>query len=149
MSRLLLVFALAGGGALSGILLPPSVPAAAELGPSGGAPPLGVLHMVRMQGNRFMPAHLVIASGDVVEFRNGSGGPHNVAFWADSIPAESAERLRAAMPDTIGPLIGPLVFGGNERYVISFTGAPAGEYRYYCLPHVSGGMVGVIEVSDR
>lgn len=106
-----------------------------------------VRHQVRMDNNRFTPRHLVIQVGDEVEFTNGPGGPHNVAFWPDSVPSGAAEVLRRAMPDTIGPLIGPLVFGGDERYLISFAGAPPGTYGYYCLPHVVGGMVGEIEVS--
>jgi plastocyanin len=107
---------------------------------------VGVRHQVRMDHNRFTPRHLIIQVGDEVEFTNGPGGPHNVAFWPDSVPTDAPETLRRAMPDTIGPLIGPLVFGGDERYLISFAGAPPGVYGYYCLPHVVGGMVGEIEV---
>lgn len=110
---------------------------------------VGVRHQVRMDNNRFTPRQLVIRVGDEVEFTNGPGGPHNVAFWADSVPVAAPEFLRRAMPDTIGPLIGSLVFGGDERYVISFAGAPPGVYGYYCLPHVVGGMVGEIEVSSK
>lgn len=108
-----------------------------------------VRHQVRMDNNRFTPRRLVIRVGDEVEFTNGPGGPHNVAFWPDSVPADAPDVLRRAMPDTIGPLIGPLVFGGDERYLISFAGAPPGTYGYYCLPHVVGGMVGEIEVRSE
>ncbi|MFN2315470.1 MAG: plastocyanin/azurin family copper-binding protein [Gemmatimonadales bacterium] len=100
-----------------------------------------------MNSNRFTPARLVIGSGDEVEFRNGPGGPHNVAFRPDSVPAGAPAVLRAAMPDTIGPLIGPLVFGDDATYTISFAGAPAGTYHYYCLPHVAGGMAAEIVVT--
>lgn len=113
---------------------------------SGTPAGVGVRHQVRMDNNRFTPRHLVITVGDEVEFTNGPGGPHNVAFWPDSVPPGAPEVLRLAMPDTIGPLIGPLIFGGDERYLISFAGAPPGMYGYYCLPHLVGGMVGGIEV---
>lgn len=115
----------------------------------GQAAGVGVRHQVQMHNNRFAPRRLIIQVGDEVEFTNGPGGPHNVAFWPDSVPAGAPDFLRHAMPDTIGPLIGPLVFGGDERYLISFAGAPTGVYGYYCLPHVVGGMVGEIEVRSE
>ena len=89
---------------------------------------------------KYVPDQLTIKSGDVVRFHNVSGGPHNVAFWADSIPAGAADALKEGMPDQMAPLEGSLITEPNAVYTVSFKGAPAGEYKYYCLPHLALGM---------
>jgi len=103
-------------------------------------------HRVAMTGNRFLPALIQARPGDTIAFVNGNGGPHNAAFWPDSLPAGGREFLAASLPDTIGPLVGPLLFAPDQRWTIVLAGVPAGRYPYYCLPHVAGGMVGAIEV---
>lgn len=97
---------------------------------------------------RFVPHDLAIRPGDIVRFHNGSGGPHNVSFWPDSIPAGAAAVLGQAMPNQISPLVGEMVVTADGIYEISFTGAPVGVYRYYCLPHLQLGMVGVLTVGS-
>jgi plastocyanin len=123
---------------------PAAAPAAA---PAAGG---GTTHDVNMvlDGNtyKYDPAELTIKSGDVVNFHNKSGGPHNVSFWADSIPAGGADPLKASMPDQMAPLEGPLLTEPDAVYSISFAGAPAGEYKFYCLPHLALGMKGKITV---
>lgn len=117
-------------------------------GPAGThhEPARATRHRVDMGGNRFVPPRLGITVGDTVDFVNGAGGPHNVAFWADSLPAGSRDRISRLMPDSIAPLIGSLLFEEEQTWTMAFTGVPPGRYPYYCLPHVAGGMVGVIEV---
>jgi len=121
----------------------PEQPAAA---PAAG----GATHDVKMllEGStyKYDPAELTIKSGDVVVFHNVSGFPHNVSFWADSIPAGGAEPLKASMADQMAPLEGPLFTEPDAVYKISFAGAPAGEYKFYCLPHLALGMKGKITV---
>jgi len=109
-------------------------------------PAAPTVHRVDLAGNRFLPRRLEIAVGDAVEFVNGAGGPHNAAFWPDSLPAGARAPLAAALPDSIGPLIGPLLFEPDQSWTVTFAGVPPGRYPYYCLPHVVGGMVGEIEV---
>jgi plastocyanin len=110
----------------------------------------GANHDVNMelQGTtyKFDPAELTIKAGDVVTFHNKVGGPHNVSFWADSVPAGAADKLKAAMPDQMAPLEGPLLTEPDATYKISFAGAPKGEYKFYCLPHLALGMHGKITV---
>jgi plastocyanin len=110
----------------------------------------GATHEVDMnfdgKAGNFSPAELTIAAGDVVKFVVKSGPPHNVSFWADSIPAGAADVLNKAMTETMGPLTGPMKVGIDESYEISFAGAPAGEYKLYCTPHLPFGMHGKIIV---
>jgi plastocyanin len=123
---------------------PAGAPAAA---PEAGG---GTNHDVMMEldgsNYRFNPSELTIKAGDVVTFHNKSGGPHNVSFWADSIPAGGADKLKAAMPDQMAPLEGPLLTEQDGTYKISFAGAPTGDYKFYCLPHLALGMHGKITV---
>ena len=118
--------------------------------PEAAAPAAGATHDVNMvlEGTSylFVPAQLTISVGDKVAFHNVSGGPHNAQFWPDSIPAGAAEALSAGMPDQMAPLGGPLVIEQDGVYTVTFAGVPTGEYRFYCLPHLANGMVGVITV---
>jgi plastocyanin len=124
---------------------PEQQPAAAPA-PAGG----GATHDVNMvlEGSKykFDPAELTIKAGDVVNFHNKSGGPHNVSFWADSIPGGAADVLKGSMPDQMAPLEGPLLTEPDAVYKVSFAGAPKGDYKFYCLPHLALGMHGKISV---
>ena len=110
----------------------------------------GATHDVNMvlEGSsyKYVPDQLTIKAGDVVRFHNVSGGPHNVSFWADSIPAGAAEPLKAGMPDQMAPLEGQLITEPNGIYTVNFANAPTGEYKYYCLPHLALGMKAKITV---
>jgi len=97
---------------------------------------------------RFVPQDVTIRPGDAVRFHNKSGGPHNVSFWPDSIPTGAAAVLEEAMPNQMSPLVGEMIITPDEIYEISFTGAPLGIYKYYCLPHLQLGMVGGITVGS-
>lgn len=120
--------------------------------PAPAAATTGATHDVNMtlDGSvyHFVPSQLTIKSGDVVVFHNVSGGPHNVSFWTDSIPAGTQAMLNAAMPDRMGDLTGPLLVAPNETYTISFAGAPAGQYGFYCLPHLAMGQVGKLTIVE-
>ncbi len=98
------------------------------------------------KGYRFEPANFSVKVGDGARFTNVSGGPHDVTFWADSIPAGAAAQLSANMPNTMAPVTGPLLTTPNQTYVVSFAGLKPGVYHYYCTPHLALGMRGVITV---
>jgi plastocyanin len=121
-------------------------PAGGEAAPAGG----GTTHDVNMvlEGStyKYVPDQLTIKSGDVVRFHNVSGGPHNVSFWTDSVPSGAADALKAGMPDQMAPLEGSLLTEPNAVYSINFAKAPAGEYKFYCLPHLALGMKGKLTV---
>jgi plastocyanin len=120
-----------------------SAPAAAPAG-------TGKTHDVNMvlDGSKykFDPDNLTIQSGDVIRYHNKSGGPHNVSFWPDSIPAGAADVLKKNMPDQMAPLEGPLLTEPDAVYQVSYAGAPKGEYKYYCLPHLALGMKAKVTV---
>lgn len=118
----------------------PETPAADQ-----AAAPTGPVVEVKMTGTgstaAFEPATLTIAPGTTVRFINVSGGPHNVSFWGDSIPAGAGAVLNAAMTGrTMGDLAGMMVTQPNETFDVSFAGAPTGLYKGYCLPHLALGM---------
>jgi plastocyanin len=98
------------------------------------------------QGYRFDPATVTIRAGDTVRWTNVSGGPHDVSFWSDSIPAGAAGPLQSHMANTTSPLTGPLLSDPSATYTISFAGAPAGTYKYYCMPHLALGMRATVVV---
>jgi len=134
--------AAAGGG-------PVTAAAPAASAPANPAPAAeqqkGPVVEVKMTGNgttqaAFEPATVTIKPGTTVRFINVSGGPHNVAFYADSVPKGGADVLKKAMPNQMGDLTGPFLTQPNEKYDVSFAGAPAGTYKGYCMPHVALGM---------
>lgn len=140
------VLAACGGGEK-----PAAQPEAPAPAPAAAAPG-GASHDVNMvlEGTtyHYVPAELTIKVGDRVVFHNVSGGPHNVQFWADSIPAGAAEALGAGMPDQMSPLAGPLVVDPNATYTVSFNNTPAGDYKFYCLPHLANKMFGKVTVTQ-
>ena len=111
----------------------------------------GATHDVNMvlEGTayKFVPNDLSIKAGDQVVFHNVSGGPHNVAFWPDSIPAGAKEVIDPQLKDQIAPLSSALMVEPNATLAISFAGAPTGEYRFTCTPHMALGMHGKITVT--
>ncbi len=128
---------------------PAATPAAA---PAAAPATTGTTYDVKMEFDgklyHFIPNELTIKSGDVVNFHNVSGGPHNVSFWADSIPAAAVPVLTAAMPNQMQPLVGSMLVEQDAVYTISFAGAPVGEYKFYCLPHLAMGMRGELKVTQ-
>jgi plastocyanin len=94
---------------------------------------------------KFVPENVTIKTGDVVVFKGVSGLAHNVAFWSDSIPPAAVPVLTAAMKGGTGDLATEMVNDGSS-VSISFAGAPAGTYKFYCIPHLAMGMKGVITI---
>jgi len=120
---------------------------------SSGAAAQGAVVRVRMSqdGARFIfqPANFTVKQGDIVEFVNVSGGPHNVEFEKAKIPAGAEAVLNANMTNRLGTVQGPMMMTPNQTYRVSFANAPVGTYDYFCLPHKAMGMKGVITVQAR
>ena len=117
-----------------------AAPAADGAAPAGGGTTHDVNMVLEGSAYKYVPDQLTIKAGDVVNFHNVSGGPHNVSFWGDSIPAGAADVLKGGMPDQMAPLEGSLLTEPNGVYTVNFANAPTGEYKYYCLPHLALGM---------
>lgn len=117
---------------------------------AAAAPITGETHEVKMigdeKGYRFEPANLEIKQGDGVKFVMVTGGPHNVAFDENAIPAGAKDKLSANMPNQQAPLQSQFFMNPNETYTISFAGLPAGTYNFHCVPHLAMGMKGTITV---
>jgi len=124
----------------------PPAPAA----PAGGAA-TGPVVEVKMTGNgstraAFEPSTVTVPAGGTVRFINVAGGPHNITFWSDSVPAGGAAALNAGMKNTVDNLSGAFLTQPNETYDVSFANAPKGTYKGYCTPHLTLGMKIVIKV---
>jgi plastocyanin len=153
----LAVVAMACGGGGGEQASQESSPAMSAQPEAAAAPTMGgtgAVHEVRMlmtQDGRYVyePATLTIKVGDTVRWLNVSGFPHNVAFYANQIPAGAEAMLTAAFAKDagkLGPLSGRLMLQPNETYEISFAGAPAGAYGYFCTPHEALGMKATLTV---
>jgi len=128
-----------------------SASATASATSAGSATGTGAVHKVDMVLNdageyRFVPAETTIDVGDVVQWVNVSGGPHNVQFFADKMPSGAEGTLNEAMANRIGNLSGELLIAPNAMYEVSFAGAPAGEYAYTCTPHELLGMSATLTI---
>ena len=133
------MFAACGGGDRQADA-PAADTAAAPAAPTGSGATHDVNMVLEGTAYKFVPDQLTIRSGDQVVWHNVSGGPHNVQFWPDSIPAGAQDVLNAAMANRIGDLNGELLVEPNATYTMSFANTPAGEYNYTCTPHMALGM---------
>jgi plastocyanin len=97
---------------------------------------------------KFVPNELTVKVGDKVVFHNVSGGPHNVQFYADSIPAGAKELIDAQLKDALGPLSSALLIDPNATLEVSFANAPVGTYAFTCTPHMAMNMHGKITVTQ-
>lgn len=84
----------------------------------------------------FVPAKITVCKGDSVKWTNNKGGPHNVVFDEDAIPAGvNAEKI--SMDDQLGE--------EGDSFVMKFD--KPGDYAYYCDPHRGAGMNGMLVVA--
>lgn len=143
-SRLVLaVISCAVGAAVIGVLAPNAFGGTAA---SATMAKVTVKMIGDAKGYRFEPAEITVHAGDAIEFQDVTGGPHDVTFWADSIPAGAAQQLQANMPNTTGPLASPLLVNDGESYTMSTAKLKPGTYKFYCMPHLALGMRGVLVV---
>lgn len=135
------------GQASAAAATPAAAPATAT---AQAAEPTGPVVEVKMMGSgnvyRFDPSTITVPAGGTVRFINIEGGPHNVSFYADSIPAGAAEKLNAAMANRMDNLAGPFLINPNDHYDVSFAGLPTGTYKGFCTPHQALGMHFILTV---
>ncbi|MBA3444007.1 MAG: cupredoxin domain-containing protein [Gemmatimonadales bacterium] len=115
-----------------------SQPAATATTPAAAGATHDVNMVLEGSSYKYVPDQLTIKPNDLIRYHNKSGGPHNVAFWSDSIPSGAASAI--TVPDPMAPLSSKLVVAPDEVIEVKFNNAPAGEYKYYCTPHLALGM---------
>ena len=129
----------------------PTIKVAARVATTPARPVRGIVHTVHMllddEGFRFEPSYLAVAEGDGVRFQMVSGVPHNVTFDDHFIPDGARAQLAANLL-VLGArdLAAPVVTTVDSAYVVSTSGLPRGEYLFYCAPHRSLNMHGVLTV---
>ena len=108
----------------------------------------GATHDVNMvlEGSnyKYVPSDLTVGPNDVLRYHNKSGGPHNVSFWADSIPSGAESHI--VLPDPMAPLASKLAVAPDEVLEVKLNDAPKGAYKFYCTPHLALGMKGKLTV---
>jgi len=129
----------------------PASPAAASTGGLLPQPVRGAVHTVRMlldnDGYRFEPSYLTVSEGAGARFVMISGVPHNVAFDEQFIPRATRAQLLANLSLIGGrDLASPVVVTLDSAFTVSTSGLEGGEYLFYCAPHRSLNMHGVITV---
>jgi plastocyanin len=116
--------------------------------PAATSTAAGATHDVNMEldgsNYKYVPNELTAGPNDVIRFHNKSGGPHNVSFWADSIPSGAASHI--VLPDPMAPLASKLVVAPDEVLEVKLNEAPKGDYKFYCTPHLALGMKGKLTV---
>jgi plastocyanin len=128
-----------------------TTPAGGTSGAVAMAPITGTTKTVNMigdaKGYRFEPASFTIKQGDGVKFVVVSGGPHNVAFDAATIPSDVKGQLDANMgTDKAGELSSNMKLNPGDAVTVSFGKIKPGQYPFHCVPHLALGMKGTITV---
>lgn len=125
----------------------PAPASAAAAAPATTGATVNVDMVLEGTAYKYVPAELTVKAGDVIKFKNVSGGPHNVAFKAGAIPAGSESAIDAALgANKMGPLTGSLVVEQDGLYTLGTSGFPAGKYDFACTPHEALGMKGKLTV---
>jgi plastocyanin len=107
------------------------------------------IQMVQQGPNtfKFVPDSVTIKTGDAVVFKGVSGLSHDVSFYKDSIPPGADSVLNANIQNKPQDLSTEMINDGNST-TVSFAGAPAGKYKFYCIPHMAMNMKGTIVVTQ-
>ena len=121
----------------------PEVSPAPSTGTATAAPITGTTHEIKMVGDdkgyRFEPATITAKAGDGIKFVMVSGGPHNVAFDAATIPEDVKAQLQANMPNSTD-FSSPMMMNANEAWTVSLGNIKPGTYGIICTPHLAMGM---------
>lgn len=115
-----------------------------ELAKQIGSGTGGVIHTIAMtDATVFSPAVLKVKPGDTIVWVNEGAFPHSITAYHPDFYGKALGIPQDAVPFDSGR---ELVAEGQQwTYTIPST-APAGTYAYYCLPHESLGMVGLLIV---
>lgn len=90
------------------------------------------------EGAIFEPHELIVRPGDVVRFTAADAGNHALAFDETAIAPESRAFL-----EVTHQLRGPPLITTGAVWVVSFDGAPPGDYPFTCLTYGGLGRITV------
>ncbi len=90
------------------------------------------------EGAIFEPHELVVRPGDVVRFTAGDAGNHAIAFDEAGLTPEARSFLESTYQ-----LRGPPLITAGAVWVVSFDGAPPGDYPFVCLTYGGTGRITV------
>jgi plastocyanin len=105
---------------------------------------------IGMSAKAFDPQEYEVSVGETVVWVNTSAKGHTVTAYEDEIPEDAAYFAsgdfgsEAAAREGWQENEGVLTSGDSYEHTFDV----AGEYRYVCLPHENGGMVGTIVVTE-
>ena len=118
-----------------------TVASAAGTSTSGTTPSAGgQAHEVDMNDTfKFSPDQLTVSVGDTVTWKNSGKMPHT----STCDPSKAANKSDVQQPDG-GDTWDSGMLSGGQTY--SHTFKVAGDYKYFCIPHESLGMIGTITV---
>jgi len=118
---------------------------------AGGSTGGGDDHDIGMSSTAFLPASFAVAPGTTVVWKNTSSHAHTVTAYESGIPdgadffaSGGFSSLEAAREGWRGGTEGSIHSG--ETYEHEFT--IPGTYQYFCIPHETNGMKGVVEVTE-
>jgi len=127
----------------------PSTDSAMQVMPGSPAPITGTIFEVRMVGDasgyRFEPSQIKARAGDAVRFVLISGGPHEIEFNLEAVPAESRDQLQVNMPNSAAGR-SPLLAAEQETWTVSLGSLRPGLYPFVSRPRLPQGMKGTIEI---
>lgn len=92
---------------------------------------------------RFEPAEVTIRRGETVTWINDSPIPHTTTGDPEKNPVKDTRPELAALPSGATGWDSGLL---NQQQSFSHTFTVAGEYKYFCIPHVLSGMLGTVIV---
>ena len=92
---------------------------------------------------RFEPAAVTIKRGETITWVNASPIPHTTTDDPDKNPVKKTRPELSQLPAAAEPWDSGLL---NQGQSFSHTFTVAGEYKYFCIPHILSGMLGTITV---